>query len=116
MRQPNLSYYVGNRYLRNLDTGDGIHSSNAFTYALTYILDPRYSLVYAGQVDFDDGAAIRNDIALIRRYHRLFWSISYSRDESLDRQSVVFSLWPQGVPELAFGPGRYMDLGGTAGF
>ena len=116
MRQPDLSYYFGTRYLRNIDTGDGENSMNAFTYALTYILDPRYSLVYSGQLDFDSGAAVRNDIALIRRYHRLFWSISYSSDESLRRQSIAFSIWPQGVPQLAFGPSRYMDLGGSAGF
>ncbi|MBN1972934.1 MAG: LPS-assembly protein LptD [Sedimentisphaerales bacterium] len=116
MRQPNLSYYVGSRYLKNIDNGYGEHGSNAFIYALTYILDPRYSLVYAGQVDFDYGAAVRNDIALIRRYHRLFWAVTYSRDESLDRQSVGISLWPQGVPDLAFGSSRYMDLGGSAGF
>ena len=102
--------------MRNIDNGYGQHGSNAFTYALTYILDPRYSLVYSGQYDFDYGQPIRNDIALIRRYHRLFWAISYSRDESLDKQSIELSLWPQGIPDLAFGSKRYMDLGGSAGF
>ena len=116
MRQPNLSYYLGSRYLRDIDNGYGEHGSNAFTYAVTYILDPRYSLVYSGQFDFDYDEAIRNDIALIRRYHRLFWSISYSRDETMDRQSIEFSLWPQGIPELGFGSSRYMNLGGSAGF
>ena len=116
MRQPNLSYYVGSRYLRNIDNGYGEHGSNAFTYALTYILDPRYSLVYAGQFDFDYGQGVRNDIALVRNYHRLSWAILYSRDESLDRQSIEFSIWPQGIPDLAFGSKRYMDLGGSSGF
>ncbi|MBN2588789.1 MAG: hypothetical protein JXA96_02915 [Sedimentisphaerales bacterium] len=116
MRQPNISYYVGSRYLRNIDNGYGEHGTNAFTYAVTYILDPRYSLVYAGQFDFDYGQAIRNDIALIRSYHRLSWSILYTRDESLDRQSIEFSIWPQGMPNLALGSKRYMDLGGSAGF
>ncbi len=116
MRQPNLSYYVGCRYLKNIDNGYGEHGTDAFTYAVTYILDPRYSLVYAGQFDFDYGKGVRNDIALIRRYHRLCWSVSYNRDESLDRQSIEFSLWPQGVPYAVFGSGRYMDLGGSAGF
>jgi lipopolysaccharide export system protein LptA len=116
MRQPNLSYYIGSRYLRNFDNGYGEHGTNAFTYALTYILDQRYSLVYAGQLDFDYGQEVRNDISLIRRYHRLFWALTYSRDESMDRQSIEFSLWPQGVPDLAFGSSRYMGLGGSAGF
>ncbi len=116
MRQPNMSYYVGSRYLKNIDNGYGEHGTNAFTYAVTYILDPRYSLVYSGQYDFDYGQGVRNDLALIRRYHRLCWSLAYSRDESLDREAVEFSLWPQGVPYAAFGSSRYMNLGGSAGF
>ena len=102
--------------MRRLDNNFGEYGSNAFTFAMTYILDPRYTLVYAGQFDLDYGATIRNDLTLIRRYHRLFWSVTYSNDESLDRSSVVFSLWPQGIPDLAFGSKTHMDLGGSAGF
>lgn len=116
LRLPNLSYYVGSRYLRRLNNGYGEKGSNAFTFACTYILDPRYTLVYSGQFDFDYDATIRNDITVIRRYHRLYWSVTYSRDESMDRHSIAFSLWPQGVPDLAFGPTRYMGLGGSADF
>jgi hypothetical protein len=116
LRWPNLSYYLGSRYLRRIENHYGQKGSNAVTFALTYLLDPRYSLVYSGQFDFDYGATIRNDITLIRRYHRLYWSITYSQDASLDRQSVVFSLWPQGVPDLAIGSSRYMGLGGAPGF
>ena len=116
LRWPNLSYYIGSRYLRRIENNYGEKGSNAVTFACTYLLDPRYSLVYSGQFDFDYGATVRNDISVIRRYHRLYWSLTYSRDESMDRQSVVFSLWPQGVPDLAIGPSRYMGLGGSAGF
>jgi hypothetical protein len=116
MRWPNLSYYLGNRYLRYVDNGIEVKASNVLTFAATYILDPRYTLVYAAQYDLDDNAAVRNDITLIRKYHRLFWAITYSTDASLEQQSVTFSLWPQGVPDLAIGAGRYMQLGGSAGF
>ena len=116
MRWPNLSYYLGSRYLRRIENNYGEKGSNAVTFALTYLLDPRYSVVYSGQFDFDYGATVRNDITIIRRYHRLYWAITYSQDASLDRQSVVFSLWPQGVPDLAIGSSRYMGLGGSAGF
>lgn len=116
LRWPNLSYYIGSRYLRRIDNNYGEKGSNAVTFAFTYILDPRYTLVYSGQLDFDYGATVRSDLTLIRRYHRLYWSVTFSADESLDRQSVVFSLWPQGVPDLAIGPSRYMGLGGSAGF
>jgi hypothetical protein len=116
LRWPNLQYYIGSRYLRRLDNGYGEYGSNAFTFAVTYVLDPRYTLVYSQQVDFDFGATIRSDLTLIRQYHRLYWGLTFSADESLDRQSIIFSLWPQGVPGVAIGERRYVGLGGSAGY
>jgi hypothetical protein len=116
MRWPNLQYYIGSRYLKRLDQGNGEYSSNAFTFAITYVLDPRYTVVYSQELDFESGTTIRNDITLIRQYHRLYWGLTFSADESLDRQSIVFSLWPQGVPGLAIGESKYVGLGGSAGY
>lgn len=116
LRWPNLQYYIGSRYLRRLDNGYGEYGSNAFTFAVTYVLDPRYTVVYSQQIDFDFGEIVRSDITLIRQYHRLYWGLTFSADESLDKQSIVFSLWPQGVPGLAIGESRYIGLGGSAGY
>ena len=115
MRWPNLQFYIGSRYLRRIEVLDE-KGSNAFTFAATYVLDPRYTLVFAQQFDFDYGANIRSDITLLRRYHRVNWAITYSADESLDRQAIVFSIWPQGVPELALGSRRYTGLGSSTGY
>ncbi len=112
---PNLQLYLGSRYLRRVqvlnETG-----SNAFTFAATYVLDPRYTLVFSQQYDFDYGDSIRSDITLIRRYHRMYCGFTYSADESLAEHMVVFSIWPQGVPEMAMGPRRFMNIGGFAGY
>jgi len=116
LRWPNLQYYIGSRYLKRLDNGYGEYGSNAFTFAVTYVLDPRYTVVYSQQIDFDFGEIVRSDITLIRQYHRLYWGLTFSADESLDRQSITFSLWPQGVPGLAFGESRYIGLGGSADY
>ncbi len=113
LRWPDLSYYIGSRYLRRLDNGYGEQGSNAFTFAATYVLDPRYTLVYSGQLDFDYGKTVRSDFTLIRQYHRIFCGITYSADASLDRQAIVFSIWPQGVPDLTIGSGRYMGMRGA---
>jgi len=107
---PDLSYYVGSRYLKRVWI-DGEEGSNAFTFAATYRLDPRYTLVFSQQYDFDYGAGIRNDMTLLRRYHRVYWAITYSADHSLDDEALVISIWPQGVPEFALGTKRYMGLG-----
>lgn len=113
LRWPDLSYYIGSRYLRRLDNGYGEQGSNAFTFAATYKLDPRYTLIYSGQLDFDYGKTVRSDLTLIRQYHRVYCGITYSADASLDRQAIVFSIWPQGVPDLAIGSGRYMGTSGS---
>jgi hypothetical protein len=110
---PNLSYFIGTRYLRDIDNGLGQHGSNAVTFALTYVLDPRYTLVFAQQYDFDYGANIRSDLTLIRKYHRVNFAVTLSVDDSLDEQRIIFSLWPEGVPELAVGLRRYMGLGAS---
>ena len=112
---PNLSYYIGSRYLRRITVLDE-KGSNAFTFAATYVLDPRYTLVFSQQFDFDYGANIRSDITLIRRYHRLYCALTYSADESLDSQAIVFSIWPQGVPEMALGSREYIGLGSSTGY
>ncbi len=109
LRWPNLSYYIGSRYLRRLEVLDE-QGSNVFTFAVTYVLDPRYTLAFSQQFDFDYGVNVRSDITLIRRYHRVYWGLTYSADESLDSQAIVFSIWPQGIPELAIGPRRYIGL------
>jgi hypothetical protein len=116
MRWPNLSYYVGSRYLRRINNGYGEKGSNAFTFAVTYVLDPRYTVVFSQQIDFDYGKTVRSDIALIRQYHRVYWGIIYSADESLDQHAITFALWPQGVSDLTIGQRRYTELGGSAGY
>jgi hypothetical protein len=111
---PNLSYYIGSRYLRRIQILDE-KGTNAVTFAATYVLDPRYTLVFSQQFDFDYGANIQSEITLIRQYHRVCWGLTYSADASLDRQAIVFSIWPQGVPEFAIGHRRYMGLVGAEG-
>ena len=112
---PNLSYYIGSRYLRRVSVLDE-KGSNAFTFAVTYVLDPRYTIIFAQECDLDYGVNVRSDITLLRRYHRMYYGLTFSADESLDRQAIVFSIWPQGVSEMGTGSGRYMDMTGPADY
>ena len=116
LRWPSLQFYLGSRYLKRIDNGLGEKGSNAVTFAVTYELDPRYTVVFSQQFDFDYGKTVRSDMTLIRRYHRIYWGLTYSADASLDRQSIGFSIWPQGVRGLAFGEREYAGLGGSSGY
>ncbi len=114
-RLPDLSYYIGSRYLRNTQVLKQ-HGTNAFIFAASYNIDERYTVVFSQQYDFDYGANVESEVTLIRRYHRMFWSITVSADASLDRQAIMFNLWPEGVPELAIGNRRYIGLSGPGGY
>lgn len=106
---PHISYYLGSRYLRNTQVLDE-HGSNVFTAAVTYIIDPRYTVTFAQQYDFDYEASLRSEVTIMRRYHRIYYGLSMSADQSLDRQTIMLSIWPQGVPELAVGSRRYTGM------
>ena len=107
---PNLSYYIGSRYLKRIQI-DNEKGSNVLTFAATYVIDPRYTLVFSQQYDFDYGKNLRNEISLIRRYNRVYCGFTYSADGALDRQAIAISVWPQGMPELAIGERGYTSLG-----
>lgn len=112
---PDLSYYIGSRYLRSYNNGlpgEEDKHSNILTFAITYKIDSRYTIIFSQQYDFANSVPLRSDIALIRRYHRVCYGITYSADESLKNQAIVFSIWPQGISELAVGHRKYMGLGG----
>jgi hypothetical protein len=106
---PNLSYYVGTRYMRSVVV-DGDKGSNAFTFAATYKLSPRYTLAYATQYDFKRGGRILSQVSLIRRYHRLYYGVTYGVDESLDRTTIMFTIWPEGFTEMASGSTSLMGV------
>lgn len=120
---PDLSYYLGSRYLRpvlvNIDeNNDGVvdiseQGSHSFVGAFTYQLGQRYWITFSQEYNFDFGHNVSTDFAIIRQYHRLFYAFEVSLDESLNRQGVMVSVWPEGVKELALGSRRYTGLVGA---
>jgi len=110
---PDLNYYVGTRYLRTYDAGEGPRSARILTFSATYVLDPRYTLVVSEQYDFVYGANITTDVTLIRKYHRVNLGVTFNISDALDDRRVFLSLWPEGVPELFFGQRRYLGVGAS---
>jgi len=114
---PDISYYIGNRYLRPVIidiASDNIHEegSNSVIMAATYALNPKYTATFAQEYNFDFGKNIKSELTILRRYHRMYYGFTFATDESLKRKSVVFSIWPQGVRELALGRRKYIGLVG----
>ena len=108
---PDISYYVGSRYLRPLtvdipDENIFERGSHSVVGAIAWQLTPRYTATFSQEYNFQFGHNVRTDLAIVRQYHRLFYALTLSVDESLDRSRVMFSIWPQGVDELQTGPLR----------
>jgi len=99
---PNLSYYIGTRYMRSIEI-DGDRGSNALTFAATYKISQRYTLTFAEQYDFKRDGRTLTQVSLIRRYHRLYYGITYGIDETLDRRTIMFTIWPEGIGEMGSG-------------
>jgi hypothetical protein len=117
---PDLSLYLGSRYLRpiiidTVEDGKTIHEegSHSVVAAATYQLGQRYWVTFSQEYNFDFGKNVSSNLGIIRQYHRLFYSLEFSIDDSLKRKGVMFSVWPQGVKELSFGSRRYTGLVGA---
>ena len=98
MRWPDFEFYIGSRYLKRVQVMNE-KGSNAFVFAMTYVIDPRYRIMFSQQFDFDYGESVRSEIMLTRRYHRVICGITLSTDQSLDSQAVTFNIWPQGMAQ-----------------
>jgi hypothetical protein len=40
----------------------------------------------------------------------MYYGLTFYTDKSLDRGGVAFSIWPEGIKELAFGKRKYVDI------
>ena len=115
---PDLRYYIGSRYLRavviDVPEPDNIHEegSNSVVVAATYALNSRYTAIISQEYNFDFGENVESEITILRQYHRMYYGLTFSVDEARDRSSVVLSIWPQGVEELAMGERKYFGLSG----
>jgi hypothetical protein len=110
---PNLSLYVGDRYMRSIEIDDE-KGSNALTFAATYKLTPRYTIALSHQYDFKRDGLIATQVSIIRRYSRLYYALSYGVDESLDRRTITLTIWPEGVGEMAMGSRSLFGLDSPA--
>ena len=96
-RDPRLSYYLGLRYIKELDSAVG-------TFALKYQINKKYSIEFQEQYDFTYRAGVNlgTRISIVRKFPRWYVSLTFLYDQRLDADDdigVIIALWPEGVPE-----------------
>ncbi len=112
---PDISYYIGSRYLKRLTLNipqDNVYEkgSHSVVTSMSYQLNERYTLAVAQEYNFDFGENVTTEVTLLRKYHRMYYGLTFERDDSRDRDSLNFSIWPEGVSELAYGQREYIAL------
>lgn len=89
-RDPRLSYYLGNRYIEELN-------SNITTAAIYYELSTKYSLALSQSFDFTDRSTVSSSATIIRRFDRFFAALRFSYDATNDESSITLNILPEGV-------------------
>lgn len=93
-RDPRLSYYIGTRYINELD-------SNITTVAVDYELTKKYSLAFSQSFDFAQQSNVGTDLTVTRRFDRFFLSVSVYHNSIDNTSGIRFNLLPEGAPGQA---------------
>jgi len=108
VRNPRLKYYLGWRWLRDLDSSVG-------TLGFNYKLTRKYTLNVFEQFDFDfDGRkCLVTEVGITRKFPRWYMKVAftYVRTDDGDDVAVRVTFWPEGIPEVRLGAGRMSLLG-----
>ena len=93
-----MSWYVGNRYIADLD-------SNITSVQFAYQVSPKYTIVAGQAFDFGLGRDVASSVAVIRSFDRFIMSFRFSYDDITQQTGFSFSFYPIGF-------GRGLDSGG----
>ncbi len=105
-RDPRLGYYVGVRYIRDLDSAIGV-------FGFRYKINRKYSVTFFEQydMDFDGGRNMATSISIVRKLPRWYAAFTFAYNTTYNDVTLYLSLWPEGVPEVTVGSGRMSLLG-----
>ena len=73
-------------------------------------MNRKYTVALAHQFDIEQGNTANTQAVLIRKSPRWYSAISVDFDANRDDFSISFSLWPEGLDQVALGSRRYGRL------
>jgi lipopolysaccharide assembly outer membrane protein LptD (OstA) len=83
------SYYIGNRYIADLD-------SNITTVSAQYMLSQKYSLGFSQSFDFGLGKNVSSSVSVVRSFDRFIMSLALSQDSISRQTGFSFNIAPIG--------------------
>ncbi len=101
-RSPRVSYFAGLRTVDDLSSAIG-------TFAMRYQISRKYAIRLVEQYDFDydGGTNLISEVTFIRKWPRWYTGLTFGYDARFDDFTVMFNLWPEGVPEARMTSGTF---------
>jgi len=105
-RDPRLRYYLGVRYIDDVDSAVG-------TFGVNYKINRKYSISVFEQYDFafDDGQNLSTSVTITRKLPRWYAAFTFNYDSSDDELTLLITFWPEGIPEVRLGGAKLSLLG-----
>jgi hypothetical protein len=94
LRDQRLSYFIGTRYIADLD-------SNIITLEANYKLDDKYSIAASQSIDLAQSKDVFYSFSLIRNFDTLSMSARFYFDQSTSDHGFSFSIQPFGFGKTA---------------
>ncbi|MGB7156464.1 MAG: hypothetical protein WBD40_00275 [Tepidisphaeraceae bacterium] len=90
-RDPRLSYFVGTRYIEDLD-------SMIASIVLDYALTAKYSVALTQSYDFgNEDGTVYTSASLRRKFDRFYTALTVYHDANEDESGFKFNLYPEGL-------------------
>ncbi len=108
-RDPRLRYYLGVRHITDLNSTVG-------TFGVNYKINEKYSLSFWEQydLDYEGGQNTGTSMTLIRKFPRWYGAFTFTYDAANDGLTMMFTFWPEGIPEVRVGGARMSLLGSSS--
>ena len=91
-QSPDISYFLGNSYIRALET-------DQWTVSMDYRLTEKYSFAVTQSYDFAIDHNILSQLTIVRKLPRFYSGITLSYNADTRSEAVFFSIWPAGYPQ-----------------
>lgn len=103
-QSPYLSYFFGNRYIRDRGTDE-------WTIGASYKLTRKYTISVTESYDLALRENILTSVTLLRHMPRFNAAFTVNYDANMSDTSFVVTVWPEGMPELGIGNSAIMESG-----
>jgi len=107
-RTPRFSYFLGWRYIREID-------SSLLGFGANYRISRKHTIAFREYFDLDRGETLEFRITYIRKLPRWYVAASFDLDKAREDFGISLSAWPEGVPEWTVGSKRYTGLATSTG-